>query len=342
MSDVKAMVGGHDLADASDDETKQFEKELAGDTKKPESSDDHDDHDDGDDKASDSDDRSTKVDSELEEAASDSERDEIRARRRNERLRRKQNQKERMDALLRQQDNLAAQNRRMAEQLARLQNNDSAVKLNNLDAAIKEAEQAQVQARAVLADATSKNDGPTAAQAMEFMLTARDRHTQLTAVKADVVNSQRAPSPIDPVVRKNASSFQAKNAWYKGPTSSDADSKIMTLLDNEVSREGFDPSTPTYWSELEARAKKYIPHRFDGGSTTDGETTYNSDNTPRRTPRSPVGGSGQGGNSTRDTEGGFKLSAERVKAMKEAGIWDDPTRRQKMIATYRENDKAST
>jgi hypothetical protein len=52
-----------------------------------------------------------------------------------------------------------------------------------------------------------------------------------------------------------------------------------------------------------------------------------------------VGGAGQRGNTPADSEGGFKLSAERVKAMKEAGIWDDPERRQKMITKYRELDK---
>lgn len=285
----------------------------------------------------------------MQEARTDDDRKEIQERRRQERARRKQNQKDKMDALLRQQDHLAAQNRQMAEQLARLQNNDAAAKLNQLDLAIKEAADAQQQAMNVHANAVAKADGTTAAKAMEFMLQARDRVTQLSAVKDNMVQQATRPAGnTNPVVTRNATVFAQRNKWYKGSSSNDQDSKVMTMLDTEVAREGFDPATPAYWQELEARAKRYIPHRFSGEGATaqeespvGNESSYNGSQQQRK-PRSPVGGAGDRGNRPQESEGGFKLSSERVKAMKEAGIWDDPVRRQKMISKYRELDNQNS
>lgn len=345
-----SMVGGHDLADASEAEAREFDTALNGGEAGTGNAELHDEEDDelgtgtgGE--------RTAKVDTEMQEARTEQEREEIRARRRVERKNRKNNQRERFDALQRQQENLLTQNRAMAEQLARLQNNDNAARLNQLDSSIEEARQVQTQAATAHAEAVATADGPRASQAMELLLRARERITQLSAVKDSAVQQTRTPSPLNPVVRKNATDFAARMAWYKGPGAADPDSQVLTLLDNAVAREGFDPSTPAYWGELDARAKKYLPHRYaatsprtPAGEDADldlpaaGETGYNADTTTRR-PRSPVGGAGQRGNSSADSEGGFKLSVERVKAMKEAGIWDDADRRQKMITKYRELDK---
>lgn len=346
--DDTTMVGGHDLADASDKEVKELDTALSDEgtgSKQDAHDDDDDDH--GDAAGGE---RIAKGDTELEEARTPEEREEIRARRRVERRNRKDNQRERMAALQRQQDNLIAQNRQMAEQLARLQNNDNAARLSQLDAAIQEAADAQTQALAVHADATAKADGVSAAKALDYLLKARDRHTQLTGVKDQLVATSQAPAApnINPTVRNNALKFAKDNSWYKGPQATDQDSQIMTTLDTAVAKAGFDPASPEYWAELDARARRYLPHRYntragaDDNSPADADSGYNADTTTRSKPRSPVGGAGNTGNRSTESEGGFKLSAERVKAMKEAGIWDDPARRQKMITKYRELDKQNS
>lgn len=342
--DDTAMVGGHDLAHATADEVRVFEQELGAGAAddKPNAQDedsrsvqgtgaDDDLHDEDEDTE-----RSAKHDDELAGAKTDTEREAIRQRRRDERQRRKQANRDRTDALLRRQENLEAQNRQMAEQLARLQNNDSASRMAQLDAAIAEAEQVQAQATEAHAAAVARSDGVSATKAMNLMLQARDRHTQLTGVKSQMVQTSRAPSPINPLVRTNAVKFAERNSWYGGPNSTDLDSVVMTQLDNAVTRDGFDPTTPGYWEELETRAKKYLPHRYAGSETQ--QTTHNASNDTRRTPRSPVGGAGQRNGSSSGSDTGFQLSAERVAAMKEAGIWDNPERRQKMIATYKKLD----
>lgn len=337
--DDVAMVGGHDLANATQDEVQTFERELNGgeaDDQRGGQSTTDDNHDDDDD--DEHAERSAKNDDELKDAKTDSEREAIRERRRDERQRRKQAQRDRHDALLRRQENLEQQNRAMAEQLARLQNNDSASRLAQLDNAIQEAAQIQQRATEAHAAAVARSDGAAAAHSMNLMLGARDRHTQLTSVKDQLVRSSQAPAPINPLVRSNAVKFAERNSWYGGPDSKDLDSIVMTQLDNAVTSEGFDPRTPGYWEELEARAKKYLPHRYAGTETSKPE--HNASNENRRTPpRSPVGGAGQRSGSSSGSDTGFQLSAERVAAMKEAGIWDNPERRQKMIATYKKLDQ---
>jgi hypothetical protein len=349
--DDTSMVGGHDLADASNAEVRELEDALNPAARGSSSQDDDDDDDHHGSGDSTSGERIAKGDTELDEARTPEEREEIRARRRVERRNRKDNQRERMAALQRQQDNLITQNRQMAEQLARLQNNDNAARLSQLDAAIQEAAAAQAQALAVHADATAKADGVSAAKALDYLLKARDRHTQLTAVKDQVVATSRAPAAtnIDPTVRNNALKFAKDNSWYKGPQANDQDSQIMTTLDTAVAKAGFDPASPEYWAELDARARRYLPHRYNtragdagGEAPSELDSGYNADTTTRSRPRSPVGGAGNTGNRSTESEGGFKLSAERVKAMKEAGIWDDPARRQKMITKYRELDKQNS
>lgn len=334
MSDTETkpgevVVGDADLAHASETEVRQLETALDDNPQGGE----HDDDDHGDERAV------QRVDTELDNAPDDEAREAIRARRREERQRRKHNRLEKVDSLERQVQSLETIARTQAEQLARLTNSDNSAKLNQLDEAINEAATVFGQAQAAFSDATAKSDGNRAAEAMEIMLRARDRHTQLTAVKQSAVRSTQQPSPIDPQVRVAAQRFASKHSWYKGPQSTDPDSKIMTLLDNEVAAAGFDPKTDGYWNELESRAKKYLPHRLGStnGASGDGGG-YNLDQ-PRRTPRSPVGGVSQRGNASGDAEGGFRLSAERVKAMKEAGIWDNPERRAKMIAKYKQLDK---
>ena len=298
--------------------------------------------DDNEDDGDDGDDRGTKVDSEMDNAADESEREAIRARRREERKRRKANRNDKVESLERMVETLAHQNRVAQEALARLQSSDASAKLGQLDGAIEESKQHYGYFQKAYADAITKQDGSTAAIALERMNQARDRFTQLTSVRESVVNSARQPSPIDPTVKNAAVEFANKHKWYKGPAATDLDSAIMTKLDHAVSQEGYDPRTPAYWAELESRAKKYIPHRFDGAS----QSAKNGDNDGEgqsRRPRSPVAGSAsQRGNDGSNGEGEFRLSADRVKAMKEAGIWDDPARRKKMIDTYKKMDRANS
>ena len=105
---------------------------------------------------------------------------------------------------------------------------------------------------------------------------------------------------------------------------------FLPSIDNTMAEEGWDPRSPEYWSELDERLKKYLPHRY--------AASYNASNNSSGR-RSPTGGSSQGRSSSGNSE--YRLSPERVRAMKEAGMWDDPSKRSRMIKRYMEQDKES-
>jgi hypothetical protein len=115
------------------------------------------------------------------------------------------------------------------------------------------------------------------------------------------------------------------NRWYD-PNGRDPDSKVALTIDAALADEGWDPKTSEYWEELDNRLQKYLPHRY----------TDAVDEKPfQRKPRNVVTSSGR--ESASSTSGGrntFTLNPEQVRAMKDAGMWDDPERRAKMIRRY--------
>jgi hypothetical protein len=76
--------------------------------------------------------------------------------------------------------------------------------------------------------------------------------------------------------------------------------------------------------------QKYLPHRFNVSYTG------NTGSTRGGNPKPPTESSNQ---TATKTTTGYRLSPDRVKAMKEAGIWEDPTARREMIKSYMDFDK---
>jgi hypothetical protein len=118
--------------------------------------------------------------------------------------------------------------------------------------------------------------------------------------------------------------------WYD-PSGKDMDSRIAFQLDQSLAQEGRDPRTKEYWEELDNRLQKYLPHRITNSTTS--TYTEQHDVTKRRPPTS---GSSQG---SPQRQGEYRLSPERIRAIKEAGRWDDPDQRKKMIKSYMEYDR---
>lgn len=269
------------------------------------------------------DEKTAKVDTELEDAETDEAREEIRARRRQERKSRGQRNRERVEMLERNLQAITEQNRTLQQQVSAIQDVNTGSQLAQVDTAIQQANQAAEHFKAVIADAASKNDGRTLAEATEYMIAARTRAQQLSEFKSNAVRSINAPKPLDTRLINKSQQFLGKNQWYGGPTSADPDSKVLTALDNSLTAEGWDPTSDAYWVELENRTAKYLPHRVQRQGVA-------------ARPRSPVAGG-----STPSASGGetFKLSPDRVQAIKSAGMWDDTAARAKMIKSYREYDK---
>ena len=110
------------------------------------------------------------------------------------------------------------------------------------------------------------------------------------------------------------------------PQGRDPDSKVALTIDQGLSDEGWDPKTREYWEELDNRLQKYLSHRY----------TETVDEKPfQRKPRNVVTSSGrESASSSGAGRNTFTLNPDQVRAMKEAGMWDDPDRRAKMIRRY--------
>lgn len=291
----------------------------------------HDDDDEG------QDERTAKVDAELEAAADEAERELIRERRRDERKARRQRQRDKTGELERTVRTLAEQNQQMGQQLLELRDQSVGSQMAQVDQAIQQADAAAARFKAIIAEATTKADGATVAEATESMILARERAGQLRAYKQNATRLQNAPKPLNPLMVSQAKAFMDKHKWYSGPQSKDSDSKVLSVVDAALTAEGWDPTTPLYWSELEKRGRTYLPHRFS--SPSGGSPRYNSTMQSTAAPKSPVAGAGSGSPSTSGARA-VTLSADRVQALKDAGMWEDPVRRAKMVKIYQARDAA--
>jgi hypothetical protein len=102
------------------------------------------------------------------------------------------------------------------------------------------------------------------------------------------------------------------------------DSKIALAVDASLAEEGWNPKSEEYWDELDKRLSKVLPHRY---------TDVIQERPQKSRPKSLVTSGGReavssGGKNT------FTLNREQVTAMKEAGMWDNPEKRARMIKRY--------
>ena len=316
------MAENEDFVDVEieDDEEEKGTSSEDSTTAKEVDSDGDSDHD-SDESDSEEDERtSTEGDSETDES-----REAIRERRRQERLEKKQRQREQLEGLRKE---LQARDTQLAEMRQRLDLIDRRNTGGDL-AKIQEAKQKIGQAYNYYKEqvrlGTEAQNGAAVAEATEKMVQLRERMSHLNNVEKAFQRQSQAPAPLDPVMVRNAQDWTSKNRWYD-PSGKDADSRIVLTLDNQLAEEGFDPRTQDYWDELSNRVKKYLPHRVNRGNMTS-------------KPKSVVTGSGRETGSQGSKT--FRLSADRVKAIKDLGLWDDPEARNKMIKQYRDYDRAN-
>jgi len=260
----------------------------------------------------------------------DEEREAIRARRRKERADKKKFRAEKEDSYKREIASLSRQVAEMNEWKNTVEQRRVHSGVAQLDKALKDSQDAIEVAKRAIKEATDTQNGAALVDAQELYYAARKRTEDLSRVKQQITQqNQRSPKQnVDPAVITHAQGWMKDKGWYD-PTGRDPDSRITLTIDNSLAEEGWDPRTPEYWEELDTRLKKYLPHRYNSGYTAP------QGDEKRSTP--PTGGSSQ----TRSGSGNsnYTLSPERVRAMKEAGMWDDPEKRKSMIRRYMEQDR---
>jgi hypothetical protein len=228
---------------------------------------------------------------------------------------------------------LRRENDEFKRRLSSVEQRTQAQDMGQLNKAIEDKQVALEYARMKLAEATNAGDGEAAVSAQELMFDTRQQLQQLTNMKKQS-GQPRAEAPrIDPSVQRNAATWIERNNWYK-PDLSDTDSKIAKLIDEGLVAEGWNPGTEDYWDELDNRLQKRLPHHYNKSSDR---------NDSVRSPRNTVGSSGREasaayGGTNRTT---YTLSPERVRAMKDAGAWDNPERKKAMIANFIKYDRTN-
>lgn len=266
-----------------------------------------------------------------------------RARRRQERQNRKNAQRERFQSMERDISMLREQNTALLHRLGTIERSTTGAELAALDKSIGDVTNAYNYWKDQVAVHTTAGNGEGVAEATEKMLLAQRRYEELNRIKTAHAQRATAPAPIDPAIKNEASKWMSKHKWYD-PACKDTDSQIAFVLSKGLDARGLDSRTQAYWDALDAEVKKYLPHRanpgYNSGSderegrTVDGQGQQQQQR--RQPPKSPTGGSGQGDGGNRKT---FVLSAARVQAMKDAGVYDDPVKRKEQIRRYQEYDR---
>jgi len=263
--------------------------------------------------------------------------DDLRAAKRNRRrakkdLIRKTNQEKdlRLQALQRENEAM----RRDIEQLKR---NTKAEQLTRIDKGIEDAQVRFEYAKMKLAEATSNNDGHAMVEAQTLWQSAQEEMRNLSSLRNRADAELKQPAQVDlpdPTVQRLAAKWMKKNSWYN-PQANDSDSRIAKKIDELLSAQGLDPTSQDYWDELDSRLQKELPHRYNNLDDDESREV--------RRPRNVVGSSGREASAAYGgtNRSQFVLSPDRVKAMKEAGAWDNPERKAKMIQNFIAFDRAN-
>ena len=254
----------------------------------------------------------------------DEEREAIRDRRRKEKVERKDRRdqaikrdKLELDFLRNRNDDLE---RRLTVQEQRSHKGD----INALDGAIAQANNEASMADRVIAKAVEAGNGQDVTQALKYRDEARQRIQQLNYQKQQTQYAPPQQPQIDDRTLHHAQEFIKENPWYDAQ-GRDEDSAIVLAIDQSLAKDGYDPKTEEYWTELRKRTSRRLPERFEKAAG-------------RVSRGGPAVGSGREHAPT-STRKEVYISPERKSALIEAGVWDDPVLRMKYVKRYAEYDR---
>lgn len=224
---------------------------------------------------------------------------------------------------------LQRQNQELMERLANVERKTHSADLARLDKAIEDKELRLQYARMKMSEATSAGDGEAFAKAQEMWYETRREVESMKSLKENAVKAVNVQSPANSAeLQRQAARWMERNDWFNAE-GGDEDSEIAKIIDQKLVKEGWNPATEEYWEELDKRLQKRLPHRYT-------DNYEDESNRPSRRPRSIVTSSGREGTSASGARNSFVLSPEQVRAMKDAGLWDNPQTRNRMIKRYAE------
>jgi len=262
----------------------------------------------------------------------DEDREKIREARREERRLKKDLAKQREASSKHKISALERRNEELARRLAAVENTAASYQFAQLDKSIEDEATRVEYAKMKMLQAAQSGDAAAQVEYLEQLTDAKQRLQQAQHYKKQQLEhakapKQNVPNPVASEVQQNATQWLKKNAWYD-PQARDTDSRIAKVVDQELASDGWDPSDPEYWDELDNRLSARLPHRYasKGGAPTR---------------RAGPTASSRVANTTSAKPGTITLSRDRVQAIKDAGAWDDVDRRNKMIRAYAQYDRAN-
>ena len=266
-----------------------------------------------------------------EDGEDEDERERIREARREERKLKKELAKQREASAKHKISALERRNEELARRLAAVESSAASFQFAQVDKAIEDEATRVEYAKMKLLQASQAGDAEAQVEYLEQLQESKARLAQIQAYKKQQLDNarqpkQNVPNPISTEVQRNATTWLNKNKWYD-PQARDTDSRIAKVVDQELAADGWDPADPEYWDELDSRLSARLPHRY--GAKNSSTTRSRPNTTASSRTANP---SGKAANT-------ITLSPDRVRAIKDAGAWDDPVKRNKMIKAYANYDR---
>lgn len=260
----------------------------------------------------------------------DEDREKIREARREERKLKKELAKQREASAKHKISALERRNEELARRLAAVESSAASFQFAQVDKAIEDETTRVEYAKMKLLQASQAGDANAQVEYLEQLQDAKNRLAQVQAYKKQQIENirrpkQNVPDTVSNEVQENATRWLEKNKWYD-PQARDTDSRIAKVIDQELAADGWDPADPEYWDELDNRLQARLPHRY---AAKTGSTARRANPTASSRTANPTS---KPGNT-------ITLSRERVQAIKDAGAWDNPTLRNKMIKAYATYDR---
>lgn len=253
--------------------------------------------------------------------------EDVHERRKRERQERKERQRLARQRKDEQIDQLVRQNAELARQVQQLAANQQTQLMQSVDQRLNFARQHLAAAEGKIADATNRGDGAALTEALRYRDQAQDAVQALQAEKrsAPAPQQPQAPQPpqLDAAVAQHAQAWAAANPWFNY---NDDTPQVRAVKNAErvLLLEGYNPRDREFWTELSRRSS---------GQPQNNGAPAVSDSKPRGGPKVA------GGATTTPRRTEYHLSEERVRAMKDAGIWDDPKKKERQIKAYMEYDR---
>lgn len=253
------------------------------------------------------------------------------AEKREKRTKRRELQKRAKERSQRELEFLRQQNAAMEQRLRAIEGNTLNQQVTGIEQQMQQALYEAQQAEQIMARAIEAGNGDDVAAALRIRDEARARATELTSYKqqAEQLAKQAQQPQVDPRVSSLASQWLEANPWYN-PQGRDEDSAITKAIDSALAAEGWNPASEDYWHELTRR----VSARIGGDDSAPAQRQA-----PPKRKAPPTGNTREHAPASSRNE--VYVTPERKQAMIDAGVWDDPVARTRMLKAYQAYDKNS-